>query len=126
MSGPVWIGKAECLAIHQELLAWFGGRAGLRDEALLDAALNRPLQKHTYGEASLPELAAAYAAGIIRNHPFIDGNKRTGFTLAVLFLELNGRRFAAPEAQAAVMTEDLAAGEVSEEAYAAWLARAIE
>jgi len=121
MSKITWIVKRECIGIHNELLAWFGGRAGLRDEALLEAALARPRQKDACANASLHQLAAAYAAGIIRNHPFIDGNKRTGFTLAVLFLEVNGRDFTAPETEAAIMTEGLASREVSKNDYAKWL-----
>ncbi len=122
MSEPVWLGQAECLAIHDELLARFGGLAGVRDGDLLDSALQRPRQLHAYGTPSLPELAAAYAAGIVRNHPFLDGNKRTGFLLAALFLESNGHIFGASEESVVLHTLRLAAGDETEADYAAWLA----
>ena len=88
---------------------------------MLDSALNKPIHLFVYGKRDLFELAAAYGFGIIANHPFIDGNKRTGFLAAVVFLERNGYRFHANEAAAAVETLALAAGETSETAYAAWL-----
>ncbi len=88
------------LALQERLLAEFGGRGGIRDEGLLDSALARPQHLFAYGRPSLFDLAAAYAFGLARNHPFVDGNKRIGFTVAVLFLELNGKRFNAPEADA--------------------------
>jgi death-on-curing protein len=120
---PRWISRDVCLAVHDMLLSQYGGCAGLRDPGLLDSALARPLQMKAYGSPSLPELAAAYAAGIIRNHPFLDGNKRTGFMLGSGFLELNGMEFFASEAEAVIKTLALAAGELSEVAYAEWLSR---
>ncbi len=123
MSDPVWIETADALAIHGELLQRFGGAAGVRDEKLLESALDRPKNVHAYGEPSLFELAAAYAAGIIKNHPFLDGNKRTGFIAAALFLESNGMQFQAPEEQVVERTFALAAGEIKESDYAAWLER---
>jgi death-on-curing protein len=94
---------------------------GLRDEGLLESALARPQQLFAYGKPSLFDLAAAYAFGLVRNHPFLDGNKRIGFTTAVVFLELNGYRFAASEVDATIQTLALAAGELDEADYAAWL-----
>lgn len=120
---PHWIGREVCLAVHDMLLSQYGGCAGLRDSGLLDSALARPLQMKAYGSPSLPQLAAAYATGIIRNHPFLDGNKRTGFMLGSGFLELNGLEFLATETDAVIKTLALAAGELSEEEYAEWLAR---
>ena len=120
---PRWISRDICLAVHDMLLSQYGGCAGLRDPGLLNSALARPLQMKAYGSPSLPELAAAYAAGIIRNHPFLDGNKRTGFMLGSGFLELNGMEFFASEAEAVIKTLALAAGELSEVAYAEWLSR---
>lgn len=107
--------------MHQQLLARFGGLDGIRDEGLLDSALNRPLQLFSYSDAGLFDLAAAYAEGIVKNHPFLDGNKRSGFLSAALFLELNGYVFTATEAEAVVMTVGLAAGELRAEGYAMWL-----
>lgn len=86
----------------------------------MDAATGRPRQQHAYGEKSLAKLAA-YAVGIVQGHPFVDGNKRTGFMAAAAFLELNGRVFAAPEVEVVLQTLGLAAGEVSEGQYAEWL-----
>ena len=90
---------------------------------LLDSALARPRQRYAYGEPSLSELAAAYAFGIVKNHPFIDGNKRAGFITAALFLEVNGSHFEASEETTVIHTLHLAAGECSEAEYAAWLER---
>jgi death-on-curing protein len=118
---PRWISREVCLAVHDMLLSQYGGCAGLRDGGLLDSALARPLQMQAYGSPSLPELAAAYAAGIIKNHPFLDGNKRTGFMMGSGFLEFNGLEFLAYEADAVIKTLALAAGELTEAAYAEWL-----
>lgn len=109
------------MAVHNEALAVHGGAAGVRDPALLESALARPRNRFAYGEADAAALAAAYAFGIVRDHPFVDGNKRTAFVIAALFLELNGFRFVAPEADAALQTLALAASEVGEEEFAAWL-----
>lgn len=105
------------------MLQRFGGLDGVRDEGLLESALNRPRHLFAYGSPSLPELAAAYAAGIVQNHPFIDGNKRTGFMAAALFLEVNGLSFQAPEIEVVERTLALAAGAIEEAEYAAWLKR---
>src|SRR5271155_4191667 len=109
------------LAIHDEQLSIHGGSSGLRDVALLESALGRPQNKWAYEESELPELAAAYAYGIARNHPFVDGNKRTSLLAMYTFLGLNGVDFIVPESDAAAMILSLAAGEVSEESLARWI-----
>ena len=107
--------------LHEQSLAHFGGSAGVRDEGLLDSALGKPRNLFAYGKPRLFDLAASYVFGLVKNHPFIDGNKRAGFVVAVLFLELNGYGFQASEVDAALRTLALAAGEMSEAAYAEWL-----
>ena len=121
MKEPQWLLRETVLALQERLLAEFGGLTGLRDAGLLDSALARPRQLFAYGKPTVFELAAAYAYGLIRNHPFLDGNKRIGFIAAVAFLELNGCRFTASEADAALKTLALAARELDEAGYAAWL-----
>jgi death-on-curing protein len=121
MKKPVWVLRETVLTLHEQSLAEFGGAAGIRDEGLLDSALGKPENLLAYGKPTLFDLAASYGFGLVKNHPFIDGNKRTGFTVAVVFLELNGYRFHAPEADAALRTLALAAAEMSEAEYAAWL-----
>jgi len=118
----VWIEERDALALHNRLLALDGGLPGVRDAGLLQSALARPRQLHAYGDKpDVIDMAAAYTAGIIRNHPFIDGNKRTGFLVGVLFLELNGNRFTATEESAGQAILSLAAGTLDEPALAAWL-----
>src|SRR4051812_26117009 len=121
MSEPFWLTRQMIIAIHDEQLAIHGGAGGLRDEGMLESALDRPRNKWAYEAAELPELAAAYAYGIARNHPFIDGNKRTSLLALYTFLGLNGVDFIVPEANAAAMILALAAGEVSEENLARWI-----
>jgi death-on-curing protein len=121
MKEPYWLTRDECLALHDMMLSQHGGIAGVRDENMLESALARPQQIFHYGKPNITELAAAYAAGIIKNHPFLDGNKRTGFMLGAGFLERNGCEFFAKEADAALRTLALAAGEMTEGAYAEWL-----
>ena len=121
MTEPVWLAKLEVLAIHDRQLAEHGGAAGIRDTGLLESAIARAQQHYAYGESDIFDLAAAYTVGIVRNHPFIDGNKRTGFVTGILFVELNGRRFTASEPDATQAVLDLAAGEMSEGEFAAWL-----
>ena len=122
MTQPLWIDERDTLTLHDRLLALHGGAAGVRDDALLKSALARPQQIHAYADApDLIDLAAAYTAGIVRNHPFIDGNKRTGFVVGILFLELNGYRFSANEADVAQAVFALAAGTLDEAGYAAFL-----
>ena len=103
------------------MLAQHGGMAGIRDDNMLESALAKPRQLFSYGSPTMPELAAAYAAGIVKNHPFLDGNKRTGFMLGAGFLERNGYEFSADEVDAVVKTLALAAGEMSEAEFASWL-----
>ncbi len=103
------------------ILSQHGGIRGVRDEHLLESALAKPQHLFAYGDPTLMDLAASYTAGVVKNHPFLDGNKRTGFMLGAGFLELNGHRLTAGEADAALRTLALAAGEMSESAYAAWL-----
>jgi death-on-curing protein len=119
---PYWLTKEECLALHDLMLADYGGAAGVRDMGLLESALARSQQLFHYGKPTLAEMGAAYAAGIVKNHPFLDGNKRTGFMMGAGFLERNGLTFRASEADAVIQTLALAAGEIDEAAYAAWLA----
>lgn len=122
MKEPVWIDERDALAIHDRLLVLHGGAAGLREETLLQSALARPRQHYAYAEAvDIIALAAIYATGVIRNHPFIDGNKRTGFVIGVLFLEINGYRFNATEEDATQAVLELAAGALDETGFAAWL-----
>lgn len=121
MKEPVWIDPADCHAFHGEMLQRFGGLDGVRDTGLLESALDRPKNRNAYGTPSLFELAASYAAGIVRNHPFLDGNKRSGFMAAALFLEVNGCDFQASEEEVVECTLALAAGAISEADYAAWL-----
>ena len=122
MRQPVWIDEREVLALHDRLLALHGGAAGLRDGGLLKSALARPQQHFTYTEApDMIDMATLYTAGIVRNHPFIDGNKRTGFVVGILFLELNGYRFTASEADAAQAVLELASSTFEEADYASFL-----
>ena len=122
MTEPLWLEERDALVLHDRLLALHGGAAGVRDDALLQSALARPQQIHAYADApDRLDLAAAYTAGIVRNHPFIDGNKRTGFVIGILFLELNGYRFTASEADAAQAVLDLAAGTLDEAGYTNFL-----
>lgn len=121
MKEPTWVLDDVAQAVHSLLLAEHGGGIGIRDEVLLDSALSRPKQKFTYEhKSSLFELAAAYSFGIAKNHPFVDGNKRTAFTIGTLFLELNGYRLLAPEPAAAIVFNNLAAGKLTEAKLAAW------
>jgi death-on-curing protein len=121
MSEPVWIDEALALAIHDRQLVEHGGAAGLRDEGLLHSALNRPLNRLAYASSDIIEFSMLYTAGIVKNHPFVDGNKRTGFVMGVLFLELNGYRFTASEEAAAQAIIELAAGTIDEEGFCAFL-----
>ncbi len=122
MTEPLWIEERDALALHGRLLALHGGAVGLRDGGLLESALARPRQMYAYAEApDAIDLAAAYTAGLVRDHPFIDGNKRVGFVVGILFLELNGYRFTASEADAAQAVLTLAAGTLDEAGYARFL-----
>lgn len=119
MDQPRWISKAAVLAIHDEQLSEHGGGQGLRDEGLLEAALDRPRNLLHYGAPDIAALAAAYAFGLAKNHPFVDGNKRTSFVVTELFLDLNGHELTMDDATAVTTWLSLAAGELSEEALAA-------
>lgn len=121
MKAPVWLLRETVLATHERLLADFGGAPDVRDSGLLDSALARPENLLAYGRPTNFALAAAYAFGVVKNHPFVDGNKRTGFTIAIVFLELNGESFRASEVDATIQTLALAAGELDEAGYADWL-----
>ena len=121
MKVPTWLTRAVIVATHQELLARFGGLSGVRDEGLLASALARPEHRYAYETPSLFDLAAAYAYGIVKNHPFIDGNKRIGFMAAYIFLQVNGQTFTASEEDVVASTLALAAGECTEAEYAVWL-----
>jgi death-on-curing protein len=118
---PIWLNREDALAIHEMMLAQHGGLAGVRDEGLLESALFKPQHLFAYGPRALTELAASYAAGIILNHPFIDGNKPTGFILAAAFLEMNGTELTATEESVVQMTLALADGKLKQAAYAEWL-----
>jgi death-on-curing protein len=112
----------DVLAIHDRLLALHGGASGLRDQGLLESALARPRQHYAYARSpDILEMAALYTAGVVRNHPFVDGNKRAGFVIGVLFLELNGVDFNATEEDATQAVTSLAAGTLDEAGYGAWL-----
>ena len=121
MKEPTWVLREVVLILHEQSLAQFGGAEGVRDEGLLDSALEKPQNLFAYGKPSLFDLAASYAFGLVKNHPFIDGNKRAGFVVAALFLELNGYKFQATEVDAALRTLALAAGGMNEAAYSEWL-----
>jgi death-on-curing protein len=121
MKPPEWVLRDTVLALHEELLSEFGGSSGVRDEGLLESALARPENLLAYGKPSIFDLAASYAFGLVKNHAFIDGNKRTGFVIAALFLEINSYRLQAAEADAIVHTLALAAGAMDEAGYAVWL-----
>lgn len=121
MTEPFWLMRQMVVAIHDEQLAIHGGAGGLRDEGMLGSALDRPRNKWTYEQAELAELAAAYTFGLARNHPFIDGNKRTSLLALYTFLGVNGVDYIVPEAEAASIILSLAAGEVSEESLSRWI-----
>ena len=117
----VWLSHQLILAIHDEQLAEHGGAIGVRDEGLLDSALARPLNRAGYGEPDIVELAALYAVAIARNHPFIDGNKRTAFAALFMFLALNGMAFEPTEVDATLTILQMAAGEMTDEEFTAWV-----
>ena len=121
MTGLVWLGRDLILAIHEEQIAEHGGGEGLRDLGLLESALARPLNLAAYGSPGLAALAAALSYGLARNHPFVDGNKRTAFVAVETFLALNGLDLTAGDAECVVAMLDLAAGDLPEAGFAAWL-----
>jgi len=121
MKEPAWITREECLAIHEMMLAQHGGLAGVRDEGLLESALSKPRNLFAYAKPAYADMAASYSSGIILNHPFLDGNKRTGFLVAAVFLEVNGYELTATEESVVENTLGLAGGTLKEKDYAAWL-----
>jgi death-on-curing protein len=122
MSEPEWLALDIVLDFHAEQLALFGGPDGIRDLGLLESALARPVNKFTYGETSVAALAAAYGFGIAQNHPFIDGNKRTALASVIVFLGLNGLALDAPRDETTAVILSLAAGEITEDVLAHWIA----
>jgi death on curing protein len=120
-----WISKPALMLLHGESLAEHGGGAGLRDEGLLDSALGRPLNLLAYAEPSAPPdfaaLAASYAVGLAKNHPFVDGNKRAAFLATGLFLYLNGYRLNATQTEATIAMLAVATGDVTENEFADWI-----
>lgn len=123
-SGPkawVWLNAQVLRAVHEEQLAEHGGGSGVRDEGLFESALGRPLNLAAYGDPDVAALAAAYGFGLARNHPFVDGNKRTAFVAVELFLALNGWVLCADDAPCVLVTLALAAGDLSEDEFAHWL-----
>lgn len=121
MKAPRWLPKHLILAVHNRQLAEHGGAAGVRDEGLLESALARPQNLFAYGEGDAVALAAAYAFGIARNHPFIDGNKRTAYVACELFLMANGFELTSSDEESLAMMLGLAAAEIGEAEFAAWL-----
>ena len=117
----VWISELFAIAIHDRQLVEHGGPSGTRDNALLQSALSKPQNLKAYGDPDLAELAASYAFGIVRNHPFVDGNKRTAFVVCETFLALNGAELTASDVDCVLVMQDLAAGEIVEGEFAAWV-----
>ena len=121
MKEPAWVLPEVVTAVHQMLVAEHGGALGIRDETLLESALNRPRQRFEYADdPSIFDLAASYCYGLANNHPFVDGNKRIALTVAAIFLGINGYFLDAPEPDTVVVIENLAAGRLTEEALSRW------
>jgi len=116
-----WVDRHALLLLHDESLAEHGGSAGLRDEGLLESALARARNLAAYEKPDVADLAAAYGVGLAKNHPFVDGNKRAAFLAVGLFLALNGHRLHATQADATLTMLAVAAGDVDEQAFAAWI-----
>ena len=121
-----WLDAAVIPAVHEEQLAEHGGGTGMRDPNLLASALARPQQLASYGEPDVADLAASYGLGIARNHPFIDGNKRTAFVAVELFLVLNGSALMATDVDCVLTMLDLATGKLAEADFAAWIRQHLE
>jgi len=121
LAGWVWLQAAVLRAVHDEQLLEHGGASGVRDEGLFESALARPLNLAAYGEPDVAELAASYGYGLARNHPFIDGNKRTAFVAVELFLALNGHELTADDPACVLTMLAVAAGTLAEPDFAAWL-----
>ena len=126
MKEPVWVLREVVLTLHDVLLAEFGGPSGIRDEALLDSAMARPQQMFHYQDPDLLTLATAYIYGILKNHPFIDGNKRTAFMTGFVFLARNGKQLSAPEAETTQAILDLTGGTMTETEFTHWLRKNCE
>jgi death-on-curing protein len=120
-AGPRWLEIDLVLDFHAEQLALFGGAEGIRDHGLLESAMGRPLNKFAYGESDIVALAASYGYGIAKNHPFIDGNKRTALASMIVFLGLNKLEIEASAAELTAVILSLAAGEITEDVLARWL-----
>ena len=122
MTEPKWVLDEIVIAVHQMLMAEHGGSLGIRDKGLLESALARPRQVFSYeANATIFGLAASYGFGLVKNHPFIDGNKRIGLSVAAIFLEVNGFNLYAPESEAVVVYENLSAADLSVAELAKWL-----
>lgn len=121
MTEPAWLTREVILSVHEEMIGRFGGLSGVRDEGLPESALNRPLHLFAHERPTLFDMAAAYAHGIVKNLPFLDGNKRTGFMAAYVFLGANGLDLEAPEEEAVERMLALAAGAIRSSTFAAWL-----
>ena len=126
MKQPIWVARQTVDEMHADLLAEHGGAPGLRDEALLESALARPRQIFAYADCDLVQLAAAYVTGIVKNHPFVDGNKRTAYAAMELFLWLNGLELLATDADCVITMLGVAAGDIKEAALADWLKQQTE
>lgn len=121
MTAPLWLSVEDALSVHAEQLAIFGGPEGVRDLGLLESALARPINRWSYGVTDWAELAGACAFGLAKNHPFVDGNKRTAFAVMMVFLRLNGIPFAPDPAEATAAMQALASGEVDEAGFTRWI-----
>jgi len=118
---PTWLELQIVIAIHEKQIAEHGGLSGLRDRGLRESAIARPQHLYAYGEPTIFDMAAAYAGGIVKNHPFLDGNKRTGFMTTYTFLRRNGMHLRAAQADAVQSVLALASSEMTEEQFARWL-----
>jgi death-on-curing protein len=123
---PEWVTLEDVLLFHRELIAAFGGAEGLRDRSLLESALSRPRDVFAYESKDLYTLAGVYAHSLVKNHPFVDGNKRVAFVVARVFLGINDVAFEPPEPEAVVMVEGLAGGAVTREEFTAWVRKHAE
>jgi len=121
MKEPIWLQKNVVIAFHEIMLAEHGGLKGMRNEGLLDSALGMPINQYFYGSTNLAELAAAYAYGIIKNHPFLDGNKRTSFVSMKTFLLRNNLSLSLPKEEAITTFLELAASNITEKTLAKWI-----
>ena len=122
MSPPRWLALEEVLVVHERQLGRFGGAPSIRDRGALESALSRPVNRWAYEKAGIVELAGAYAFGIARNHPFVDGNKRVAFLAMAAFLRLNGVNFAPTQEAATAAMLALASGEIDEQGFTRWIA----